>query len=119
MMTLFAATRLIPRPPARVEMRNNLILKAVALLKYLHQIFLVSADVLPSSLDHYIKFIYISKHFKVLKTDRVKSWYIFLTGPFKKISILVLLTHTVCKFNACLKSIVTKQAVYNLGVIQP
>ena len=64
MMTLLAATRLIPSPPALVEIRNSLILIhtvsdysdftdythlwLVVLLKYLHQIFLVSAAVEPS-----------------------------------------------------------------------
>ena len=67
MMTRFAATRLIPSPPALVEMRKSRILGQfegcdgvgddltdlwlVARLKNLHQSFLVSAGVEPSILQ--------------------------------------------------------------------
>ena len=54
-ITLLAATRLIPSPPALVEIRYNLILWLEALLKYLQQTFLVSAAVLPSNLEKKIK----------------------------------------------------------------
>ncbi len=43
--------RLMPRPPALVEMRKSRILWLVGLLKYLHHILRVSAPVLPSSLQ--------------------------------------------------------------------
>lgn len=49
MMTRLAATKFIPKPPARVEMRNKRARRFDALLKILHQFLRSSAVVDPSN----------------------------------------------------------------------